>query len=87
MDKKITNNNILPLGLSNISSSESDSELTSELESEDELEVNEIVIKGINYIVENNIAYCKIANGQKGQVYGTYVNGKLCKNKIKEIEI
>lgn len=87
LDKKITNNNILPLGLSNISSSESDSELTSELESEDELEVNEIVIKGINYIVENNIAYCKIANGQKGQVYGTYVNGKLCKNKIKEIEI
>jgi hypothetical protein len=72
---------------------DSGSELTSESDGEnielddDEQEANEIVIKGVHYIVENNIAYCKKANGQQGQVYGTYVKGKLCKNKIKEIEI
>ena len=77
---------------------DSDSELTSDSDSEnmdsdeeaddEENEVCEIVFKGTNYIVENNIAYYKTKSGEKGQVYGTYVNNKLCKTKnIKEIEV
>lgn len=76
-------------GLINITSSESDSELSaySESDSDDEQEVNEIVIKGINYIVENNIAYIKTKSGQKGKVYGTYINNKLTKTKQKRTDI
>lgn len=77
--------------------SDSDSELTTDSESEntntdpddsdEENEVCEIVFKGVNYIIENNIAYNKTVDGQKGQVYGTYINNKLIKNKIKEIDV
>jgi|LauGreDrversion4_2_1035121.scaffolds.fasta_scaffold251435_1 hypothetical protein len=76
-------------GIINISSDDSGSELSSDTESEDEQEVNEIVIKGINYIIENNIAYSKTTDGRKGQVHGTYINNKLTKTKkkTKDIEI
>ncbi len=76
-------------GIINILSDDSGSELSSDTNSEDEQEVNEIVIKGVNYIVENNIAYSKTTDGRKGQLYGTYINNKLTKNKnkTKDIEI
>ncbi len=82
------------LKLFNFNDFESDSELTSESDSEnsetdeEENEVCEIVFKGINFIVENNVAYYKTTDGQKGQVYGTYVNNKLTKTKNKkEIDV
>ncbi len=74
-------------GIINISSDDSGSELSPDTESEDEQEVNEIVIKGVNYIVENNIAYSKTTDGRKGQVYGTYINNKLTKTKKKTKDI
>ena len=77
------------LGPMNMPVYDSDSELSSDTDSEDEQEANEIIIKGVNYIIENNIAYRKTTDGQKGQVYGTYVNNKLIKtkSKTKEIEV
>jgi len=76
-------------GIINISSDDSGSELSSDTDSEDEQEANEIIIKGINYIIENNIAYSKTTDGRKGQVHGTYINNKLTKTKkkTKDIEI
>ncbi len=90
LEKKPTDNKF-KTGPINIPLYESDSELSSDTDSEDEEdnEVCEIVFKGINYIVENNIAYCKTTDGQKGQVYGTYINNKLikAKSKTKEIDV
>jgi hypothetical protein len=40
-----------------------------------------------HYIVENNIAYIKTKSGQKGKVYGTYINNKLTKTKQKRTDI
>jgi hypothetical protein len=85
--EKIPVTNKPKLGLINISSSESDSELSSDTNSEDEQEASEVKIKGVYYIIENNVAYCMTATGQKGEKYGKYINGKLVKNKIKEIEV
>ncbi len=64
----------------NVRSSESESD-------DDEEEVSEIVIKGVHYIIDNNIAYCKTTSGNKGVVYGTYINNKLTKTKLKNSDI
>jgi hypothetical protein len=83
--KKYLQVNSIKKTIINILNSTSDSELSSDFESdEDEQEVSEIVIKGVNYIVENNVAYCKTKLGKKGEVYGTYINNKLIKQKTKE---
>ena len=58
------------------------SELSDDSDTEEAtLEVN---IKGRSYIVEGINVYCKNTNGTKGQIYGTYNNGKVsrCKNII-----
>jgi hypothetical protein len=50
--------------------------------SESEDEQVEIKIRGRKYILENNKLY-KIAGGKKGELYGTYENGKV----IKELDV
>ena len=70
-----------------------DSELSeSDSESEDDgdkLEISEITINGIKCIIENNMVYRKLSSGEKGQVYGTYNDGKILKknSKSKNIEL
>ncbi len=48
------------------------------------LEVN---IKGKSYIVEGSNVYGKTPNGTKGELYGTYANGKVSKLKQKDIVV
>jgi hypothetical protein len=50
-------------------------------DSESNNDVCKIIIKGITFILDNNI-YTKLSNGSKGLLYGTYSNGKV--NKIKK---
>ena len=66
--------------------SESDSESEDD---EDKLEISEITINGIKCIIENNMVYRKLVSGEKGQVYGTYNDGKILKknSKFKNIEL
>ncbi len=81
--KKYLNKNTTTKGkkpIINVRSSESESD-------DDEEEVSEIVIKGVHYIIDNNIAYCKTTSGNKGVVYGTYINNKLTKTKLKNSDI
>lgn len=48
------------------------------------LEVN---IKGKSYIVDGSNVYSKTSNGTKGELYGTYANGKVSKLKQKDIVV
>lgn len=59
-----------------------------ESESDDEVDMIEITIKNVKYIVEGPYVY-SIANGKKGQLYGKYSNGKVKKitNIEKEIDV
>lgn len=75
-----------------INVSESDDSELSDSESEDDgdkLEISEITINGIKCIIENNMVYRKLVSGEKGQVYGTYNDGKIIKtnSKSKNIEL
>ncbi len=47
----------------------------------------ELNIKGKSYIVEGSNVFSKTPNGSKGELYGTYANGKVSKLKQKEIEV
>ena len=54
---------------------------------EEDDDVKELVYKGVSYILEDINLYEKKENGTKGELFGTYINGKIKKNKIKEIEV
>ena len=54
---------------------------------EDDDDIKELVYKGVSYILEDINLYEKKENGTKGELFGTYINGKIKKNKIKEIEV
>jgi hypothetical protein len=53
----------------------------------DDIEPSEIIIKGINYILEGNKIYFKNSIGFKDKLYGKYSNGKVIKIKQKEFDI
>jgi hypothetical protein len=82
------------IGNSNDVSNESDNKSQDESESENdtddepENEPDEIEIKGIIYILEDDQVYVKNENGSKGKLYGIYSNGKVKKvSSHKNIEI
>lgn len=68
--------------------SDSDSESSSS-DSEDENPNIKIVYKSNPYILENDKLFYININGTKGNLFGTYLNGKVSKSKldIKEFEI
>lgn len=72
--KKLTNNieNKNPKKLIYIPESESD-------DNESESEIEEIKIKGKIYLVESDKIYFKNKDGSRGELYGTYINGKVKK--------
>ena len=43
--------------------------------------INKKKIKGRTYIVDNYNIYYMNDDGMKGEIYGTYINGKFKKNK------
>ncbi len=64
------------------SDSESSGQSEDEEESDEEDESGEYVeikVKGQMYILEGNLMYTKIKKGLKGELYGTYSNGKVKK--------
>ena len=61
-----------------------DSDLNDSDTEEATLEVN---IKGKSYLVEGVNVYSKNPDGSRGQVYGTYANGKVSKLKQKDIVV
>jgi hypothetical protein len=71
------NQNIKPI----IESTNSDSELEPSHSDSDEDEVCEIIIRGRQFILENDKVFVKKSNGSKGSLYGIYSNGKVKKNK------
>jgi hypothetical protein len=72
--KKLSNNieNKNPKKLIYIPESESD-------DNESESEIEEIKIKGKIYLVESDKIYFKNKDGSRGELYGTYINGKVKK--------
>ncbi len=74
-------------------SDDSDSELSSddsdESESDtEECNVSEITIKSKQYILDGSNVYCKNSNGTRGELYGTYLNGRVKKiSKTKEFNL
>jgi hypothetical protein len=68
--------------------SESDNEEQEETEndSESDDEVEEIEYKKQFYILEGNNMYTKTKKGTKGELFGTYINGKV-KKEVKELEV
>ncbi len=67
----------------------SDSELSEESESDSDSEIDEIIIKGKHYIIEDSFVFVKNPDNTKGEIYGKYVNGKVVKlhHYEKEIEL
>ena len=64
------------------------SELSDDSDDSDTEEATlELNIKGRSYIVEGVNVYVKNKDGTKGQVYGTYLNGKVAKCKNKDITV
>ena len=57
------------------------SELEPTQSDSDKDEVCEIIIRGRQFILENDKVFVKKSNGSKGSFYGTYSNGKVKKNK------
>ncbi len=47
----------------------------------------EIRIKGVLYILEDNQVYVRTKKGTRGELYGTYSNGKVKKIQSKEIKL
>ncbi len=64
----------------------SDSELSDDSDNEPE-EFVEIKVKGQMYILEGNNMYIKTKKGTKGELYGTYTNGKVKKISPREIDV
>jgi len=68
-----------------------DSTLSSDSESESDTEeciFPEITIKGKQHILDGNKVFIKNLNGTKGELYGTYSNGKVKKlAKVKEFNL
>ncbi len=64
------------------------SELSDDSDDSDTEEATlEVNIKGKSYIVEGSNVYSKTPNGTKGELYGTYANGKVSKLKQKDIVV
>jgi hypothetical protein len=61
------------------SSGQSEDEEESEDEEDESGEYVEIKVKGQMYILEGNLMYTKTKKGTKGELYGTYSNGKVKK--------
>ena len=70
-------------------SSESESDAESDAESDtEECNFPEITIKGTQHILDGNKVFIKNSNGTKGELYGTYSNGKVKKlAKSKEFNL
>ena len=60
-------------------SSDSESSGESSDEEDETGEYVEIKVKGQMYILEGNFMYTKTKKGSKGELYGTYSNGKVKK--------
>ncbi len=67
-------------GFDSDSDFESDSETSSDSDN-DECPNIKIVYKSNPYILENDKLYYINTNGSKGKLFGTYINGKVCRNK------
>jgi hypothetical protein len=67
----------------------SDSELSDMSDSDSDTEIDEIIIKGKHYIIEDTFVYVKNTDNTKGEVYGKYSNGKVIKlhQQPKDIEV
>jgi hypothetical protein len=69
----------------NIINEENDKELNvQEDDEEKEEDYDELEIKGITYILEDENVYVKKDDGQKGQLYGYYKNEKF--TRIKKVK-
>ena len=70
----------------NIINEENDDEINDQddEEEEQEQENDELEIKGITYILEDENVYVKKDDGQKGQLYGYYKNDKF--TRIKKVK-
>lgn len=76
-------------------SDDSDSELSSDDSDESDLDsdteecnVSEITIKSKQYILDGSNVYCKNSNGSRGELYGTYLNGRVKKiSRAKEFNL
>ena len=70
--------------------SNKNSDINSHIDSDSDSDsIDEITIRGVQYLIENNYVYYKNKNGTKGKIYGTYnpINYKVKKYKEKEIDI
>ena len=68
----------------NIINEENDEELNDQEDDAEEEEYDELEIKGITYILEDENVYVKKDDGQKGQLYGYYKNDKF--TRIKKVK-
>ena len=68
----------------NIINEENDEELNDQEDEEEKEEYDELEIKGITYILEDENVYVKKDDGQKGQLYGYYKNDKF--TRIKKVK-
>ena len=67
----------------NIINEENDEEINDQEDDEEE-EYDELEIKGITYILEDENVYVKKDDGQKGQLYGYYKDNKF--TRIKKVK-
>ena len=68
----------------NIINEENDEELNDQEDDAEEEEYDELEIKGITYILEDENVFVKKDDGQKGQLYGYYKNEKF--TRIKKVK-
>jgi hypothetical protein len=52
---------------------------TDDYNSISDLEIDEIIIKGKRFIIEDTFVFVKNIDNTKGEIYGKYVNGKVIK--------
>lgn len=69
--------------------SDFDSELSSDSESDDSDldELPTIIINKQTYILDKNFLYTIVHNNKKGELYGSFVNGKFRRLRPKELEV
>ncbi len=93
--KNIVCDNFKPtkMSINDYANDSSDSELSNEsesnLDSESDSEIDEIIIKGKHYIIEDTFVFVKNTDNTRGEIYGKYLNGKVIKihQQPKEIDV
>lgn len=87
-EKKYT---VLDLKHNNVSDTDSDmyslSDLSDSSSSDDEVIYPKIEYKGKTYLLDDSKLYSIDESGNKNELFGTFLNGKIIKNKPKEFDV